>query len=164
MCAGSTHDSLAFSSTDLGQRLEAGERPELFFIVGDEAYRSSNYMLTPWSGRNLPVDKDAFKFYQNRMRINIECAFGFLVQRWGTVEAPSNQDTQGPPADHGVAGAQQHCHSGWSPGRSLVSAHRAFPNESCRNANVVISPPSEYSRPKKRFGIVNNTTTHHARP
>ena len=56
--------------------------------MGDEAYRSSNYMLTPWSGRNLPVDKDAFNFYQNRMRINIECAFDFLVQRWGVLWRP----------------------------------------------------------------------------
>ena len=64
------------------------ELPPDNFIVGDEAYRASNVMLTPWSGRNLPVAKDAFNFYQSRMRITIECAFGMLVQRWGVLWRP----------------------------------------------------------------------------
>lgn len=85
---GNTHDSLAFSISSLGKKLDSGEFPELYFIVGDEAYRASDYLLAPFSGRQLPRDKDTFNFFQSRMRINIECAFGLLVQRWGILWRP----------------------------------------------------------------------------
>lgn len=36
--------------------------------------------------------KDAYNFYHSQLRINIECAFGILVQRWGflRMKAPIN--------------------------------------------------------------------------
>lgn len=39
-------------------------------------------------GRGLSVDKDAFNYWQSRMRINIECAFGILHARWGVLWRP----------------------------------------------------------------------------
>ena len=85
---GNTHDSLAFGVSSLGQALRKGKLPLPYFIVGDEAYRSSNSLLTPFSGKNLPRDKDSFNFYQSRMRIHIECTFGEFVQRWGILWRP----------------------------------------------------------------------------
>ena len=81
--AGSTHDSLAFSMSDLANSLEQRCLPEPFWIAADEAYPCSNSILTPWSGRELPTDKDAFNFWLSSSRIHIEQAFGQLVARWG---------------------------------------------------------------------------------
>ena len=80
---GNTHDSLAFDMSALGQALSKGELRHPYFIVGDEAYRCTNHVLTPFSGSKLSRDKDSFNFYQSRMRIPIECSFGSLTQRWG---------------------------------------------------------------------------------
>lgn len=32
--------------------------------------------------------EDAFNYFQSNLRINIECAFGILVQRWGVLWRP----------------------------------------------------------------------------
>ena len=51
-------------------------------LFGDNAYPSSRYMATPFkSVSNGP--KDAYNFSQSQVRIQIECAFGKLVHRWG---------------------------------------------------------------------------------
>ena len=82
-CPGSTHDSLAFAVSTLGMKLERGELPSPFWIAGDEAYDCTESVLTPWSGRDLPVDKDAFNFFLSSSRIHIEQSFGMLVARFG---------------------------------------------------------------------------------
>jgi hypothetical protein len=82
---GSTHDATAFDATHLHQRLEGNELPDGFVIAGDEAYGLREYLVTPYSGSNLCSSKDAYNFYQSRCRINIECAFGMLVARWGVL-------------------------------------------------------------------------------
>jgi hypothetical protein len=82
---GSTHDATAFNATFLSRRLEAGDLDKQFQIVGDEAYGLRSYLVTPYSGRMLPIEKDSFNFYQSRLRINVECAFGILVARWGVL-------------------------------------------------------------------------------
>eukprot|EP00962_Isochrysis_galbana_P006277 scaffold1692_cov133-Isochrysis_galbana.AAC.6 len=48
-----THDSLAWSTTTLGQRLRDGDLPEPFFISGDSAFSLSNSLITPSSGTAL---------------------------------------------------------------------------------------------------------------
>jgi hypothetical protein len=57
--------------------------PEGFWIAGDEAYAASDYMITPYSGKQLDSRKDSFNFYQSSTRITIERAFGCLVARCG---------------------------------------------------------------------------------
>ena len=32
--------------------------------------------------------KDAFNFFHSQTRINIECAFGMLVNRWAVLKTP----------------------------------------------------------------------------
>ena len=62
--------------------------------MGDEAYKASDWLLTPWPGQRLDVYKDAYNFWQSRMRINIECSFGMLVQRWGVLWKPIRIKTE----------------------------------------------------------------------
>lgn len=47
-------------------------------------------LLTPWPGRGIPADKDAFNFWQSNSRITIECSFGILAMRWGIFWRPIN--------------------------------------------------------------------------
>jgi hypothetical protein len=86
---GSTHDSTAWVSTLLAKELDKeGGMPAGFWIAGDEAYAASDYMITPYSGKQLDSRKDAFNFYQSSTRITIERAFGCLVARWGVLHRP----------------------------------------------------------------------------
>ena len=88
---GSTHDSLAFKMSAFYEKLKSGilERPtglaglRTYFGVGDDAYENSPFLATPWPSRNLPMDKDSYNYWQSRIRIVVECAFGRLTKRWG---------------------------------------------------------------------------------
>ena len=53
----------------------------------DNAYVNTSFMATPFKGSNSGV-KDAYNFYHSQLRINIECAFGMLVHRWGVLRKP----------------------------------------------------------------------------
>ena len=87
---GSTHDSLAFRMCNLGQALQNKPLPTRFWIAGDEAYVCCNWLLTPYGVNSARKDryKDNFNFYLSRCRINVECAFGILVQRFGILRRP----------------------------------------------------------------------------
>ena len=74
-----THDSLAWSATKLGQEIAAGELPAPFFINADAAFTLSSSMITPSGDPNL----DDFDFVQSSNRMPIECAFGILIRRFG---------------------------------------------------------------------------------
>ncbi|KAG7348755.1 DDE superfamily endonuclease [Nitzschia inconspicua] len=56
-------------------------------IAGDNAYINTLYMVCPFrSIKGGP--KDAFNFFHSQLRINIECAFGMLVHKWGCLRKP----------------------------------------------------------------------------
>ena len=76
-----SHDSLAWDATKLGQRVSTGDLKRPFFLNGDNAFTSTNSMVTPMN------DSD-FDFYQSSNRMAIECAFGMLVRRWGVFWRP----------------------------------------------------------------------------
>ena len=80
--AGSTHDSTALGLSPLGRVIDEGKFPAGYFVVGDDAYKSSEALLTPWPGKKLSMDKDGYNFWQSHCRIEIECAFGMLVRKW----------------------------------------------------------------------------------
>ena len=85
---GAASDFYAFDESDLKKKLdqEGFLRPG-FCLFGDNAYVNSSYMCTPW--RNVTSGpKDAMNFYHSQLRINIECAFGILVHRWGMLRKP----------------------------------------------------------------------------
>lgn len=78
--AGSTHDATAWGCCGLSLTLDKLEEHRLW-IVADDAYPPSEYLITPYQGANsIQADTD-FNYYQSRLRINIECAFGMLIRR-----------------------------------------------------------------------------------
>ena len=78
----STSDYLVFATSDLKEKLETnGFLAEGLEILGDNAYCNSSYMVTPY--KSATGSEDDFNFYQSQLRIQVECAFGKLVQRWG---------------------------------------------------------------------------------
>jgi hypothetical protein len=93
LTCGSTHDSCALGLSELGEILADPDHPVNHtdaWISADDAYTGpancSDSILTPFQGRNLSLAKDCFNFWQSRLRIEIECAFGALVARWGCLQ------------------------------------------------------------------------------
>jgi DDE superfamily endonuclease len=60
-------------------------------LFGDNAYINSPFLATPYSGTKGGI-KDAYNFYHSQLRINIECAFGRFVHRWGILRSPIPQN------------------------------------------------------------------------
>ena len=83
---GATSDYLAFSVSSLKRRLVSGLLLAGKYIFGDNAYVNESYMATPYRTPNTA--KDNYNFYHSQLRINVECAFGMLVQRWSILRRP----------------------------------------------------------------------------
>ncbi len=90
MSAGSTHDNLAWGTTALAILLQEFGLPPGLWIAGDDAYPSSEYLVSPCSTHSYRLDmsKDDFNFFLSRCRINVECAFGILVEKFGILRRP----------------------------------------------------------------------------
>lgn len=82
-CPGSTHDSHAWGLSELGKALNAGKLVAPFYLLADSAYKGHACVMTPFDGKQTCVWKNSFNFHLSQLRINIECAFGALCQRWG---------------------------------------------------------------------------------
>lgn len=81
---GSVHDSIAFMHGSLWRALESAECiGDGFYLVGDAAYKGFRHLLVPFDGQDLPKWHDSFNFHLSQIRIQIECAFGMLYNRWG---------------------------------------------------------------------------------
>jgi len=84
----SSHDNTSYISTQLSKDIKNGLLPNMYHVVLDEAYPCTEQEMSPWKGRNLSVEKDAFNYYLSLCRQVIERAFGILVQRWGIFWRP----------------------------------------------------------------------------
>jgi hypothetical protein len=84
---GSTYENLAWALIPLAQYLAIISLPFGLWIVGDDTYPSSEYFLSPYSIQASRAEKikNNFNFYQSRCRINVECAFGMLVEKFGVL-------------------------------------------------------------------------------
>ena len=84
----SSSDYIAFLRSKLYEKVsKPGFLANGLALFGDNAYVSTEYMVTPF--RNVRKGpKDDFNFYQSQLRINIECAFGMLVHRWAILRRP----------------------------------------------------------------------------
>ena len=77
----STSDYLAFATSRINKNLEkVGFVAEGFCIYGNNAYMNSPFMATPFKAVHEGIH-DAYNFYHSQIRINIEYAFGMLVNR-----------------------------------------------------------------------------------
>jgi hypothetical protein len=85
---GGVNDARAYSETKLPIVVEALERG--LYVVGDNAYVSTNKLLTPFTGVQVAGDlyKDSFNFALSQLRIRVEMAFGLLVSKWGIFDRP----------------------------------------------------------------------------
>lgn len=72
----------------LSRAIADGKLDKRFYIVGDDAFKVAEQILTPYPGENLPPPECAFNFWQSNSRITIECAFGMLVRKWPVLQAP----------------------------------------------------------------------------
>lgn len=79
-----THDSLAWTDSYLGSRVEAGELPPGYFINGDAAFNAGPSMVVPTGKR----EHATFDHIQSAVRMPIECSFGILIRRWGILWRP----------------------------------------------------------------------------
>ncbi|EER18944.1 conserved hypothetical protein [Perkinsus marinus ATCC 50983] len=80
---GRVHDSRVFRNSTLGRRLESGWRPDNRDVVllGDSAYRASDFLKTPVSkagGRVLSAQERAYNERHRRTRSVVERCIGVL--------------------------------------------------------------------------------------
>ena len=88
-CAGTTHDSFAFSVSSYVKRLAAGDLPNEFWIAADDAYVCTETMITPLSlhESHPGTSGDTFNFYQSSPRMHVEQTFGLLIAQWVLLHA-----------------------------------------------------------------------------
>jgi hypothetical protein len=84
----STNGNTTYIVTQLSKDIKGGKLARQYHVVLDEAYPCTEQEMSPWKGRNLPVERDAFNYYLSLHRQVIERAFGLLVQRWGMFWRP----------------------------------------------------------------------------
>jgi DDE superfamily endonuclease len=79
----SCSDFLAYTASKFCKKLEVpGFLAPGLCLFGDLAYVTNSFFVTPYKHAKNGVQED-FNFYHSQLRINIECAFGMLVGRWG---------------------------------------------------------------------------------
>ena len=85
----SASDYLAFVTSALYGRLTNDDTtlPNGYCLYGDNAYVNDTYMAVPYPMISSGP-KDAYNFYHSQVRINIECTFGILVNRWRILKTP----------------------------------------------------------------------------
>jgi hypothetical protein len=83
----SASDYLCFVVSDLCRRLDEGLIDNELCLFGDNAYVNKSYLATPYSNVG-EGSKDNYNFFHSQLRINIECAFGILVNRFRLLRKP----------------------------------------------------------------------------
>ena len=84
---GATSDYLAFATSSLKRKLETSNLlADGKYIFGDNAYVNTPYLATPF--KSPTPEEDHYNFYHSQVRINIECAFGMLINRWTILRRP----------------------------------------------------------------------------
>ncbi|CAB4037701.1 Hypothetical predicted protein, partial [Paramuricea clavata] len=78
---GSNSDGGIFFKFTTGSKVRA-TGPMPYVIVGAEAFPLKTYLLRPYPGRDLSIDKRIFNYRLSRARRISENAFGLLAQRW----------------------------------------------------------------------------------
>ena len=61
VCA-STHDGTAYVLTKMADIIRNGQLPCWAHVVLDEAYKCTQQELSPWKGKNLRAERDAFNY------------------------------------------------------------------------------------------------------
>ena len=67
--------------------IDRGRRSTGYCLYGDNAYVNESYMAVPFQAMSYGP-KDSYNFYHLQVRINIECAFSILTNRWCLLKTP----------------------------------------------------------------------------
>ena len=92
---GHQSDMQLFNSSPLKEGLDEGDLdipppdnlpndnvPFPYFILRDDAFALREYMMKPFSQRNLTKEQRIYNYRISRARMVVENAFGILAQRW----------------------------------------------------------------------------------
>lgn len=84
----SASDYSAFTSSALYHKLKTPGflAPDLC-LYGDNAYGNSDFMAVPFANTANGV-KDSYNYFHSQVRMNIECSFGMLTNRWRILKSP----------------------------------------------------------------------------
>jgi hypothetical protein len=80
--AATSHDSLAWRMTELGQRISAGGLPFPYFLSGDNAFKPGGNSMA------VPGKDDLYNYIQSSGRMPVECSFGMVVRSYGILWRP----------------------------------------------------------------------------
>ena len=85
----SASDYLAFVTSSLYGHLtnEDTHLPSGYCLYGDNAYVNDTYMAVLYPSTSSGPE-DAYNYFHSQVRINSECAFGLLVNRWWLLKIP----------------------------------------------------------------------------
>ena len=84
----SASDYLSFATSTLHTRLtESSPLPKGYCLYGDNAYINEPFMAVPFPNQGKGP-KDDYNYFHSQVRINIECAFGILTNRWRLLKSP----------------------------------------------------------------------------
>jgi hypothetical protein len=84
----SASDYLSFITSDLKHDLATiGFLAANICLFGDNAYVNSDFMAVPYLNTQSGF-KDDYNFFHSQVRINVECSFGILVNRWRILKSP----------------------------------------------------------------------------
>jgi len=131
-----------------------------FYIVGDAAYGTNcEYVLCPYKGRAVSLEKDAWNYYQSAHRVSVERAFEQLTTRWGVFWKPLQSRRQDRAiliiraaaalhnlcVDAEVATPPVHARR-WTPRQRTASAKRDALTRRLARARLVRPPLPSYER------------------
>lgn len=98
---GKQSDGAVFANSSLGKSLQFGDlgipsdqipqdgsRMLSYCIVGDEAFPLKKYLMRPFPGKFLSMDKRIFNYRLSRARRIVENAFGILAAKWRIFRRP----------------------------------------------------------------------------
>ena len=91
LCPGAVPDTLAHKKGTMHRAVMTGKLPARFLFIGDNAYPESDQMLTPCTRSQMKHDihgyMDNYNFYLSQLRINIECAFGMIINKFPILQS-----------------------------------------------------------------------------
>lgn len=86
---GSQSVTQVFKTLDFKRVLDKVQLPDGFWIAGDAAYPTSDFLVGPYSNMDAKnADSENFNWAQSQLRIRIEMAFGKLVGLFGILWKP----------------------------------------------------------------------------
>jgi hypothetical protein len=83
---GASSDCIAFEASNLYERLEGGLLKKGLVLFGDNAHLNTRYMATLFLNVSSG-SKDDYNYFHSQVCIQVECAFGQLVSRWGILRS-----------------------------------------------------------------------------